>query len=404
MRTPLVETKVMNRAKVNVLKDALELHRQIERVKQEVEEKLPHQVNSIQDLWPDEPKVSSLLAGFFRQRINGNYQVLKSFIKYCFDNSFPYQIQKPIIEAEIEVKDLKRIDILVYEKDRYAIVFENKIWDAVEQPNQLANYIDSMHEPKFGFTDEQIYIVYLPSTNEHRPTKTSWKKSYQQSFADRYKSISFREGLLEWLESEDLQNIDDECFAHSRFLFVDYLKKVFNLSVTDNMAIQRIDELIRNELELNDNNNSYNISKITGAINEINECVKHLERMRKGYLSKVVDDFYQHLVEQHHEFSVLKTYKYAQYLCTGVAVPFKAHKDAIYLLIGYEGNNLIYGATYNPEYIDIVKEMRESEEVSRFYTINGGEFKKGVDWLFFKGTTIEEGYNRLNQLIHSFQP
>ena len=73
-----------------------------------------------------------------------------------------------------------------------------------------------MREPKFGFTDEQIYIVYLPSTDEHGPTNTSWNKTYQQTFESRYKSISFKEGIIEWLESDDLKVIDDECFAHSR--------------------------------------------------------------------------------------------------------------------------------------------------------------------------------------------
>lgn len=399
MGAPIEETKVINRAKVNVLKDVLSLHREIVRIKQEIEDSLPHQVNSIQDLTPDESKVSSILAGFFRQRINGSYQVLNSFLDFCFKGCFPYQIEKPIIKAEVEVKDSKRIDILVYEKGKYAIVFENKIWDAVEQPNQLANYIESMHEPTYGFTDEQIFIVYLPSIDAHRPTNTSWNEAYQQTFASRFKSVSFREGMIEWLESEELKKIDDECFAHSRYLFVDYLKKVFNLTATDNMENQKIDEYIRKELELTDNDNSYNLSKISGAIKEIQECVKHLERMRKECIYKVIDNYCQQIKSKYREFTVLETFEYAQYVCTGIAISYRDKKEAVYILIGYEGSNLIYGATYNPNYKCIVGEMREAEEISRFYTINGGEFKKGVDWLFFKGTTIDDGLERMRNLI-----
>ncbi len=202
--------------------------------------------------------------------------------------TFPYQIEKPIIEAEIEVKDSKRIDILAYEKEKYAIVFENKIWDAVEQPNQLANYIKGMREPKFGFTNEQIYIVYLPSTDEHKPTNTSWSKAYQQSFESRYKSISFREGIIKWLEHDDLNVIDDECFAHSRFLFTYYLKRKFNLTETDNMENQKINEFIQKELELTENDICSNISKLTAKQNEITECANQLERMRKEYCGKML--------------------------------------------------------------------------------------------------------------------
>lgn len=399
MGASIEETKVINRAKVNVLRDVRRMHQEIQAIRKDVEERLPHQVNTIQDLYPDEPKVSSILAGFFKQRINGNYQVFNSFINYCFGSSFPHQIDKPVIEAEIEVKDSKRVDILVYEKGKYAIVFENKIWDAVEQPNQLANYIEGMHEPQYGFTDEQIFIVYLPSTEGHKPSDTSWGKTYQKAFADRYRAVSFREGIIEWLESNEIKNIDDECFTHSRFLFVDYLKKVFNLTVTDNMENKKIDEYIHKELELNDNDYSESISKITGVINEISDCSKQLERIRKDYYLKVVDGYCQKLREHNSQYPVLNTYKNAQYIGTGIVVPYKDINDAIYVLIGFEGVNLIYGATYNPKYPNLVKEMRESQEISRFYTVNGGQFKKGVDWLFYKGTTIEEGYERLCQLI-----
>ncbi len=84
MGAPIEETKIMNRAKVNLLGDALRLYNGIVRIKQEVEKKQPIRVNAIQDLYPDEPKVSDILAGFFRQRIGGNYQVFKSFINFCF--------------------------------------------------------------------------------------------------------------------------------------------------------------------------------------------------------------------------------------------------------------------------------------------------------------------------------
>lgn len=399
MEAPLKDTTVINRAKVKILSDALKLHDEISRIRQEVEEKLPRQVNSIQDLWPDEPKISSILAGFFRQRINGNYQVFGSFINYCFNNSFPYEIENPIIQAEVEVKDSKRIDILAYEKGKYAIVFENKIWNAIEQPNQLTNYIKGMREPKYGFTDEQIFIVYLPSTNEHGPSHISWNKTYQQSFASRYKSISFKEGILEWLGLEELNNIDDECFAHSRFLFVDYLKKVFNLTEIDNMENQKIDEYIREVLELKDNDNGYNIAKLTAKSNEIRDCINQLERMRRQYGYQIVKDICSRLESEYSEFTILKDFQPGQYIFTGIAIPYKDKHDAICVKIGFEDKNFIYGTTYATNYRSIRNEMQEWDLISRFYL--NGDFKKGSDWLFFKGLPFENAYDSFKQLVEA---
>lgn len=396
MGAPLKETTVINRAKVKILSDALKLYNDIVRIKHEIEEKLPIQVNSIQDLCPDEPKVSSILAGFFRQRLNGNYQVFSSFINYCFNGSFPYTIEKPIIGAEVEVKDSKRIDILAYEKGKYAIVFENKIWDAVEQPNQLFNYIKGMHEPKYDFTDEQIFIIYLPSTNEHSPTNISWNKTYQQSFATRYRAVSFKEGILEWLESQELLKINDTCFAHSRFLFKDYLKKVFNLTETDNMENQKIDEYIHKELELKNDDNCYNIAKLTAKYNEITECANQLERMRKEYCGKMIKEWSSRLELdfpncKKHEICVGKR------MCTGIVIPYKDIEDAIYINLEFIDRKVCYGATYMPTTHNIREEMQFSDLIRPFW--ENKEFVKGVDWLFYKYINIEDGYELLSKLI-----
>ena len=212
MGAPIKETTVINRAKVNIIKEALWLYNEIMRIKKDVEWEQPNRVNAIYDIEPGETTVSKILAGFFRQRINGKYQVLESFINYAFGDSFESQIDKPIIIAEDAVEGKKRIDILVYEKGKYAIIIENKIWNAEEQSNQLANYIKGMAAKEYGFEDNQIYIVYFPSTDEHGPTDKSWNKTLQKTFKGRYRNISFREGIISWLESKEILGIEDDSF------------------------------------------------------------------------------------------------------------------------------------------------------------------------------------------------
>lgn len=396
MGAPIEETTVINRAKVHVLKDVLKMYEDIQLVRKEVEENKPYHFNALLNSSPLEPNVSSIFAGFLRQKTNGRYSVLESFIKFCFGDTFTSSIEKPIIETETEVKDLKRIDILIYEKGKYAIVIENKIWDATEQPNQLTNYIKGVKEPKFGFTDNQIYVIYMPSTDEHRPTNASWSKSYQQAFESRFRNISFRDGVIEWLESDDIQTIDDVYFSHSRFLFIDFLKRAFKLTETDNMENRKIDEYICKELGLEDNDNSKNIAKLTAKYNEITECANHLERMRKDYCGKMLKEWSANLAQdfpncKRHEICIGKR------MCTGIVLPYKDIEDAIYINLEFIDRRVCYGATYMPTTHNIREEMQTSDLIRPYW--ESKEFVKGVDWLFYKYINVEEGYDLLQKLI-----
>ena len=396
MGAPIEETTVINRAKVHVIKDVLKMYEDIQLVRKEVEENRPYHFNALLNSSPLEPNVSSIFAGFLRQKTNGRYSVLESFIKFCFGDIFTSSIEKPIIETETEVKDLKRIDILIYEKGKYAIVIENKIWDATEQPNQLVNYIKGVKEPKFGFTDNQIYVIYMPSTDEHKPTNASWSKSYQQAFESRFRNISFRDSVIGWLESEDIQTVDEEYFSHSRFLFIDFLKRVFRLTKTDNMENQKIDKYISQELELRENDYGYNIAKLTAKFNEITECANQLERMRKEYCAKMLKEWSANLAK---DFPNCKKYEVCvgKRMCTGIVLPYKDIEDAIYINLEFIDRRVCYGATYMPTTHSIREEMQASDLIRPFW--ESKEFVKGFDWLFYKYINVEEGYGLLHQLI-----
>ncbi len=397
MGAPYEETIVINRAKVNVLGKALALYEAIKKIKTDVEENSPHYVNIISDLQPDEPKVSKILAGFFKQRQNGDYFVLKDFVRKNLDKALASQIVKPIIEAEEGVEDQKRIDILVYEKGKYAIVFENKIWDAPEQPKQLANYIKGMRVPKYNLTDEQVYIVYLPSTIEHGPSETSWDKDLQRKFAKRYYNISFKEGILEWLKSLKAKSIDDESLELSRRLFIDYLNRVFNLTEIGQMKNKKIDKHIHNILALDDKDKSGNIAKLTDKINEISDCVNQLERMRKQFCCDIMREWSSKLSEDFPNLTRFEDIRLVKNIRTGVIFPYHNIEEAILVLLEFEDKRLVYGATYLPDTKKIRVDIQESDMISPFY--KNKEFTKGVDWLFYKETSINEGYDNLKELI-----
>ena len=129
------------------------------------------------------------------------------------------------------LKNDKRIDIYISEPGKYAIIMDNKVMDAVEQPHQLANYIEGLNV--LGFANHQIYIAYLPSTNDVSPSENSWtnrkKLSYRQEFSDRFNNISFRDGILPWLKFIELPDSEDSLLPKAVSMYIDYLEGLFGL-------------------------------------------------------------------------------------------------------------------------------------------------------------------------------
>ena len=119
----------------------------------EIKNRYPYHVNPIEELHANENANSRILCALLRYQIDGEYKILKSFIKRFFAE-FKIDIGvTPTIETE-----QYRIDLSVRETKKYAIIFENKIHDAGLQKNQLARYIEKLKNEE-GFEYEQIYIV-----------------------------------------------------------------------------------------------------------------------------------------------------------------------------------------------------------------------------------------------------
>jgi hypothetical protein len=129
-------------------------------------------------------------------RSNGEYPILKSFFKKLDIN---LTIKNPQITAET-----KRIDILICDGKDYAIIIENKINGASDQPNQLANYINKILDERYE--GKYIYVIYLPKEDGGKPVPQSWvnprdNKPYCDEFKERFRVIS-KNKLLQWLEND----------------------------------------------------------------------------------------------------------------------------------------------------------------------------------------------------------
>lgn len=385
----------------------LEIFDRIQKAKDKVKGKAEYRFNALLNAEPDEPKVSKILAGFFLQETNGDYRILKDFVKKFWNSSLASKIKNPTIITEETVKDDKRIDILVYEKEKYAIVMENKIWDASDQPNQLANYIEAMMGGSYNFSQEQIYVAYLPSTTEHQPSGNSWMRngdgySYQEEFKERFKLIDFRNKILPWLEAskEVLANNDNPYFENSRFLFIDFLRRKLDIDNIDNMAEKEIEKQLREYFCASDNAIT-EADKLVQLIDklpkiDVKEVVKYLAKIRKEKTKLAMQEWLTYLHRDYPDNYFDDSTK--AHMAIGTTVSYRGISKFFSVFIwNYhynEANSVVIvltdeGAPYREEIEPKVKNLVRGKK----------GFIKGDAWLFYKFVSFEQAYPLLQELV-----
>jgi hypothetical protein len=391
---------------IDSIVELLKLYDIIQDVKEEERKKLPYRFNVLLDANPLEPDVSRILAGFFMQKTNGDYRVLKDFVRTFWGGDLAAMITNPTISTEETVIGDCRTDILIYEKDKYAIVLENKIWDAIDQPHQLANYIDAMLSSRYGFCKEQVYVAYLPKTDDHEPSLNSWKSqergdSYKDEFQDRYRLLDFSEKILPWLESSKaVQEINEDYFEHSRFLFIDFLKRKLDLDSIDKMEKKELEKKLKDHLFTEDA--VADAGKLLQMIDKLpripmEEVKKLLTKLRKERTVKAMQQWVKMLEADYPDYAIMNGIG-GRHMVAGVHVPYRdIHEFFCIYIWNYQNKASISvvialtekGTPYRKEIEPKVEELVRGKK----------GFRKGREWLFFKDVSYEQAYPLLQELV-----
>ena len=351
----------------------------------------------------DENCNSSLLAALFKQNDNGRYQVLRDFVKSYVDEQLAEQISCPLIYTEEMVSSGKRIDIYVYEPNKYAIIFENKIMNAPEQPNQLANYIEGVRAK--GFVDEQIYIVYMPRTNNEGPTSVSWTNkrgfSYKSLYSCRYVKVSFEKGILPWLAKIQKEMLTEQgVWKESIKVFEDYLKGMFGMRNSDIMQEMEIKRFIYESFHLTNNNES-DAAELIEQMKLMDDLKKRMQMEKRKMMLSVFQKWHERLREDFPTMKIEYQISDTRFMNIGVLVPYNETTSRICIKLEFDNttNNLYFGFKYAEGFANRREEMREWL-VNHPSLIQG--IPQGVDWMFFKNVSIEKGYDDLTDLIHQY--
>jgi len=156
-----------------------------------------------QNFWsrPREPLHSKLL-GFFIGSMENQFthgcevflrRELLTVLEQQFGLTFPHDGCK--VDSEKAHIDLciRRVS----SEPKYAIIFENKINDAPNQPAQLRGYVETLLKEEFK--DKDIYVFYLPFYLGKKPNDEDikWLKDNDVFYRD----ITFDKHILTWLNN-----------------------------------------------------------------------------------------------------------------------------------------------------------------------------------------------------------
>ena len=273
-------------------KDVLQLIDDFAECYHRIRQKLPYHINVIDELHVNENANSRILASLLLYEINGEYLLLKSFVEYCL-RDWNIDVSQPHVSSEE-----MRIDLLVKEKGKYAIIFENKIYEAILQKNQIARYIQKLRQE--GYKDEQIYVVFLPPYY-YEPNICSWHEPKQccnsceceecsinsapklkEEFRERFKVVTFRDNIISWLKEDVIPNCKQkEVFLYTAAIqYLDYLEGYFDIRTINKKMNMELEQFLTERFHMNDISAEEKLKKLEEKTKEINSLLNQINAFK----------------------------------------------------------------------------------------------------------------------------
>lgn len=367
--------------------------------------KLPFHINIIDELQANENAHSRIFAQLLRYNRKTGFPILESFLNdLC---GFKLDIEHPKI---MKVDSCGRIDIPIFDKN-FVIVIENKVTDkAIDQNNsdggQLARYIETINK-LFSRKLEEIYVVYTPKYTRE-PSDEVWLDkdniSLKESFRNRFASISFRDKIYPWLKFKVLPLINDEniYLRSATEQYIDHLEGLFSLRIINKPMNMKLQEFIKKELSIDDNNIENSIEILSEKEEELNNLLNQIKLLKSKFNKQKMTEFFKNFEELLRlDFSseeiVRDVFKLDENVIN-VGVKFKYNNVEFVAII--ECNNcdvptLYYGIgrhysslekTILPESLNLIMESNNLKSPEDY-------------WYGWKYTNLENGYLELKSLI-----
>ena len=271
---------------VSEVKYLFDIVETVEKVKEKWLPRLPYHLNIIDELHINENGHSRILTKLLQYKSeSGKYEFLESLLAYIVANRDCIDFGNIKIEKPQITQEKCRIDMWVRDKD-YAIIFENKVYNARDREHQLSKYINRTKQ--CNYREEQIFVVYLSSWGQE-PEEQSWNK-YKDAFTSRYVNLSFRDDIVNWLKEYVIPNIRDKDFyLNSAVLqYIDYLEGIYHKRTIHKEMNMEIKKVIEERLKLDKClDNSERVRLLQSKIEDIDEIRQQIEELQNEYRNKI---------------------------------------------------------------------------------------------------------------------
>lgn len=226
----------------------------------EVMKSYPYNINIIDELHADENAHSRILMKLLQFNEDKSFPILDSFLKEL-------EINETITNPEFTSDSSDRIDLLIKD-EKYAIIVENKIHDAMDQEDQLNRYIEDVKRKGF----ESLYIIYL-TKDGREPTNESLSEERKRKLKieGRFYSLSYKDNILTWMEEKILPicRLKEENLSSALRQYIDHLKGLFMERKIDKELNETMEKHIIEELKIENSSSEDKIKHLQKFMNEI---------------------------------------------------------------------------------------------------------------------------------------
>ncbi len=344
--------------------------------------KLPYHVNLLDIVEPNENDHSRILGQLLKQNKNGVYEILDSFLEYCLNNRTDKRLksQKPRITC-----GAKMIDLLIVDSG-FAIIIENKIYDAVDGKAQIAHYINQVKSDlQCDFKD--IYVIYLTRDDSKEVSKQSWilkDTDYSDEFSERYFPLTYRTDILPWLQEAVLPNVRlmDVFLKSAIEQYIDCLEGMYKIRKINTTMNSEIEKQIITFLELNDNPEQ-NLKKINAQIDQLTQTQDKLREIKRNFQKQCFNNWISLIKIKFPDYEIVDKSDSMSYPKIGIKMEYKGHP--LNVLIEFDNHDKVYygiGRHYASQ--DLIPEVKE-----KFKTILTG-YRTNSWWYGFRYMPVNE--------------
>ena len=255
---------------------------------------LPYHINVIDELHINENGHSRILCKLLCfTNSKGEFEILESLVDYIIRTSHLSEFERIEITNPIITQEISRIDLWVRDREKkYAMIFENKIYNATDQEAQLSRYIEKTIAD--GFNLKNIFVIYL-SQSGSEPDPQSWGY-YKERFVSKYVNLSFNKDILSWLKHDVLPNIreKDMYLKNAVNQYVDYLEGLFFLRTIDNNMNMNLDKLISDHFELDKcKNDKERACLLQEKMNELQDLIYKMQSLKDRTRQNIIEEWKQ---------------------------------------------------------------------------------------------------------------